>query len=122
MAKPYLGILWLIMTLIPAPFLFHFYEYGQYVKREDAPFLTLTSVLFVLIVGFLSGLIRIRYVVLVNILVAILSVVLALNFLPDNAWFAPVGRNVAVILTAIVFLIGQLLVRAFSKHYFAKKY
>ncbi|WP_088049414.1 hypothetical protein [Virgibacillus dakarensis] len=122
MAKPYLGILWLIMTLIPAPFLFHFYEYGQYVKREDAPFLTLTSVLFVLIVGFLSGLIRIRYVVLVNILVAILSVVLALNFLPDNAWFAPVGRNVAVILTAIVFLIGQLLVRAFSKHYFTKKY
>ncbi|GGB38844.1 hypothetical protein GCM10011409_15440 [Lentibacillus populi] len=122
MAKPYLGILWLIMTLIPAPFLFHFYEYGQYVKRKDAPFLTLTSVLFVLIVGFLSGLIRNRYVVLVNILVAILSVVLALNFLPDNAWFAPVGRNVAVILTAIVFLIGQLLVRAFSKHYFTKKY
>ncbi|MBT2214687.1 hypothetical protein KK120_02490 [Virgibacillus dakarensis] len=122
MAKPYLGILWLIMTLIPAPFLFHFYEYGQYVKREDAPFLTLTSVLFVLIVGFLSGLIRIRYVVLVNILVAILSVVLASNFIPDDVWFAPVGRNVAVILTAIVFLIGQLLVRAFSKHYFAKKY
>lgn len=83
----------------------------------------LASALFVLIVGFFSGLIKIRYVILINILVAIISVILAINFISDDgAWFAPVGRNVAVILTAIAFFIGQILVRMFSMKLFKKKY
>ncbi|MDY0395774.1 hypothetical protein ACFSMW_20140 [Virgibacillus halophilus] len=84
MAKSYLRILWVILTLIPAPYLFHFYEYGQFIKHKEAPFLFLASILFVLIVGFLSCLVKIRYVVLIHILVAITSVVLAINFISDD--------------------------------------
>ncbi|GKV70512.1 hypothetical protein NCCP2716_30100 [Sporosarcina sp. NCCP-2716] len=80
------------------------------------------SVLFVLVVGFLSGLIRIQYVVLVNVVAAIVSVALASNYIvDDNDWFNPIGRNLAIIFTAIVFLIGQLFVRTASKKVFYRR-
>ena len=113
---------WLILTLIPAPFLFHFYEYGQHIKREEASFLLLGSVIFVIISGLLSGQIRIRYVILVNVITGLLSIFLAMYFIPnDSGWFKPVGRDVAVIFVAVVFLVGQLIVRSISRPFFVKK-
>ncbi|WP_342599572.1 hypothetical protein MHB48_20125 [Psychrobacillus sp. FSL H8-0483] len=114
--------LWLILTLIPAPFLFHFYEYGQHVKREEASFLFLGSVIFVIIIGLLSGQMRIRYVILVNVITGLLSMFLAMYFIPnDGGWFKPVGRDVAVIFVAVVFLVGQLIVRDLSIPFFVKE-
>ncbi|MEK4538542.1 hypothetical protein NST21_25010 [Peribacillus sp. FSL K6-1552] len=112
---------WLILTLIPAPFLFHFFEYGQHIKREEASFLYLGTVIFVIIIGLLSGQIRIRYVILVNVITGLLSMFLAMYFIPDDGWFKPVGRDVAVIIVAVVFLVGQLIVRSFSRPFFVKK-
>ncbi len=118
----FMKLLWLILTLIPAPFLFHFYEYGQHIKREEPSFLLLGSLLFVVITGVLSGQIKIRYIILVNVITGILSLLLAMYLIPDDGgWFKPLGRDLAIISTAIVFLVGQLLVSLFSRIFFVKK-
>ncbi|ARK24784.1 hypothetical protein SporoP37_08980 [Sporosarcina sp. P37] len=107
---------WLILTLMPAPFLFHFYEYGQYVKREEASYLLLASVLFVIVTGGLSGLIKLRFIFLANLLTAVISLLLAKNFIfDDGGWFKPFGRDIVILLTAFVLFIGQLLIRAVAK-------
>lgn len=111
-------VLWLIVSLIPAPFLFHYYEYGQYIKREEASFLLAGSILFVIVAGLLSGNIKLRYIFLVNIITGVLSVFLASTFISDDGgWFKPVGRDGAVIFVALVFLAGQLMVRLFLRRF-----
>ena len=114
-------ILWLIITLIPAPFFFHYYEYGQHIKREEASFLLVGSILFVVVAGVLAGNVKLRYVYLVNSITALSSVVLASYFIADDGgWFKPVGRDVAVLFGSVVFLIGQLIVRLFSRNFFLR--
>lgn len=109
-------LLWGILTLIPAAFLFHFYEYGQSNIQLEASILFSGSILFVLITGALATKIRIRYIILVNIIAGILSFFLAMYFIPDDgAWFKPLGRDMVIVFTAIVFLVGQLIVRLFSR-------
>ncbi|MCR6109938.1 hypothetical protein HXA35_06230 [Bacillus sp. A301a_S52] len=111
--------LWLIFTLIPAPFLFHFYEYGQHVRPS---FLFLGSLLHVVITGVLAVHIKYRYIILINIITGILSLFLAIYLIPDDGgWFKPLGRDLTIIFTAIVFLIGQLLVSFVSKAFSARK-
>lgn len=114
-------ILWLVLSLIPGAFFFHFYEYGQHIRGEEASFLLVSCVLFVVVTGFLASSVKIRYVLFVNILAGALSVVLATVFIPEDGWFKPVGRDGAVIFVACVFLIGQLVVRVISKELLAKK-
>ncbi|MGA4466834.1 hypothetical protein ACPA2L_30170 [Bacillus bombysepticus] len=116
-------ILWFVVALIPIPFLFHFYEYGQRViKGEEAPFLGIGLILFIIINGFSSKEIKIRYIFLVNIFTGVISLLLASKFIPDDgSWFTPVGRNGAVIFISIIYIIGQLLIRTISKYIFPKK-
>ena len=121
MTKRHIKILWLITSLIPAPFLFHFYEYGQYVKREEASYLLVACIVFIMITGILSSSVKVRYVFLINIITAALSLVLAMNFITDDGgWFKPFGRNIVILLTTLPFFIGQLLVRVITKAIFYK--
>lgn len=114
-------VLWLIVSLIPVPFLFHYYEYGQHIKHEEATFLLPGSILYVIVAGLLSGTVKLRYVFLVNTVTGLLSVFLASNFiLDDGGWFKPVGRDGAVIFVTFVFFMGQLLVRLFSRRFFER--
>ncbi|WP_100372116.1 hypothetical protein [Bacillus sp. FJAT-45037] len=114
-------ILWLIFTLVPAPFLFHFYEYGQYSKGEEPTFLLLGSIVFVVITGVLSGGVKARYIILVNVLTGMLSLLLATYFIAnDGGWFTPFGRDFAIIFTTIAFLVGQLVVHPFSRKFIVK--
>lgn len=116
MNRRQIEILSVITCLIPAPFLFHFYEYGQYIKREEASYLLLACIVFIVITGMLSGAIKLRYVFLINIVTAVISLVLAMNFITDDGgWFKPFGRDIVILLTAIPFFIGQLLVRMIAK-------
>ena len=112
---------WLILSLLPAAFFFHLYEFGQHVKREDAPFLLIGCVLYVAATGILSSYIKIAYMIWVNIIAGFFSVLLAMYFIPDDGWFKPVGRDVAIIITAIIFFLGQLLVRSVSKSILLKE-
>ena len=109
-------ILWVIVSIVPAAFLFHYYEYGQYVKREEASFLLVGSLLYVLVAGFLSHSVKLRTVFLLNGLSVLLSLTLASYFIVDDGgWFKPVGRDGAVLFAAVIYLVGQLLVRAIAK-------
>lgn len=113
-----MNVLWLITSLIPAPFLFHFYEYGQHVKREEASFLFLGSLFFVVMVGVLATRKKVRYVILVNVVTGVVSIFLAVNFIPDDGyWFTPLNRDYAVMLLTLVFLLGQLFVRWAARLY-----
>lgn len=114
-------ILWLILSLLPAAFFFHLYEFGQHIQGEDAPFLLIACVFFVVATGILSSYIQVSYMILVNIMAGFFSVFLAMYFIPDDGWFKPVGRDGAVIITAIVFFLGQLLVRSISKSFSLKE-
>lgn len=109
-------LLWVILTLIPVPFFFHFFEYGESNIQIEASFLFLGSILFVLITGVLASNVKIRYLILLHIITGILSFLLAMYFIPDDgAWFKPLGRDMVIVFTAIVFLIGQLIVRFFAR-------
>ena len=57
-------VLWLIVSLIPAPFFFHYYEFGQHMKHEEATFLLASSIFYVIVVGILSGTVKLRYILL----------------------------------------------------------
>ena len=114
-------ILWLIVSLIPASFLFHYYEYGQHINHEEASFLLTGSILYVVVSGLLSGAVKLRYIFCVNIITGVISVFLASNFiLDDGGWFKPVGRDGAVIFVALVFFTGQLFVRIFLRGFFTR--
>jgi hypothetical protein len=113
--RGFMKLFWFILSLIPIPFLFHFYEYGQYIKREDAPFLMPSFILSMIIVGMLSKNIRVAFVLLMNLVTTIVSVILASKFIRDDGWFTVVGRDGAVIFVAIIYLIGQLFVRMIAR-------
>lgn len=110
-------MLWLIASLMPIPFLFHFYEYGQYIKGKEAPLLLFGFVLFLILIGILSKNVKISFILLVNLITTIVSVILAMVFIPDDSyWFTVTGRNGAVIFISVIYVIGQLIVRMISKY------
>ena len=105
-----------IVSLIPVAFLFHFYEYGQYLRKEPATLLGFTWILYIGITGVLSINHKKRYVLLMQIIACGISLLLARFLIEDNdAWFKPFGRDVAVVFIAIVTVSGQLLLRLFLK-------
>ena len=104
------------MSLIPVAFLFHFYEYGQHLKREPATFLGVGFILYIGITGILAVKHKKRNVLLMQIISCGISLVLAHFLIEDNgAWFKPFGRDVAVVFIAMITVIGQLLLRSFLK-------
>ncbi|MGM9988252.1 MAG: hypothetical protein ACI35O_13630 [Bacillaceae bacterium] len=105
-------VLALLLLFIPVPFLFHFYEYSQHVKRGDAPFLMIGFLAFISVGGFIVRKVDIVYVALIHAIGSTISILLAMKFIPnDGAWFQPVGLGGAVIFIAIVYFIGQATVR-----------
>ena len=85
-------------------------------KREEASFLLIGSLLYVLVAGFLSLSVKLRTVFLLNGLSMLCSLILASYFIVDDGgWFKPVGRDGAVLFAAVICLVGQLFVRAITK-------
>jgi hypothetical protein len=83
------------------------------VERKEAPFLLTGFLAAIVVGGILARRVRIAAVLFVHGLTAISSLVLAAKFIPnDGYWFTVIGRDGAVIFIAIVYLLGQLAVRA----------
>ncbi|PIC03870.1 hypothetical protein CS060_12750 [Anoxybacillus flavithermus] len=98
--------------LIPVPFIFHFYEYGRYMERKEAPFLLIGFLLAILLGGVIAAKINILLVSLLNGINLVLSLVFAVVFIPDDpGWFTVVGRNGAVIFIWMVYLGGQIVIK-----------
>ncbi|OLS38143.1 hypothetical protein BTR22_06500 [Alkalihalophilus pseudofirmus] len=105
----------IVFSIIPAAFLFHFYEFGQHLTQEDADFLFIGSLLYVVTAGILSTKLEVKFLLAANLVHLILSVVLAMFFLPtETSWFNPVGRDLAVAFTTLFFIAGIWFVRYVS--------
>lgn len=103
---------WIIVSLIPVPFLFHFLEYNQRFVEGDSTLLLPAFIILILLTGFLAKSIKLHTLLFVNGVVAVLSILLAMNFIPnDTSWFKPLNRNQVMIFTIGLYIIGQLLVR-----------
>ncbi|MDF2557873.1 MAG: hypothetical protein K0R71_1701 [Bacillales bacterium] len=112
-----LKYIYYVLSMIPAGFLFHYYEYGQRLKGEEAIYLFQAWLVYILVIGLMSTYIKKSNVILLyQILSCILSVLLARFWLADDsAWFAPFRRDVVVILTSGITYVGQLIIRFFIK-------
>ncbi|AXF56040.1 hypothetical protein [Salicibibacter kimchii] len=100
-----------MVTLIPVPFLFHFYETLQFARGEDVPFLLLSVLLllFIIFIGAVSTNIKLRNMILVSIVSIIISVLLGTVFITplNEAWFKPFGRGLTLMFTGIALFVGQ---------------
>lgn len=113
--REFIRIIWLAVSLIPMPFLFHYYEISHF--PNSASFLFLGTLLFVILAGLLSTKMKFHFIILTNITTILVSVVLGTQFIipPNGSWFNPFGMNFAIIFTGIVILIGVLIIRIVSK-------
>jgi len=111
----FMRIIGLIVSLIPMPFLFHYYETTYFPNR--VPLLFLGILVFVIMAGLLSTKIKYYYIILINIFTICGSVALGTQFIipPNDSWFNPFGMNTAIIITGIVILVGVLIIRFVSK-------
>ncbi|MFG6149244.1 hypothetical protein [Halobacillus sp. B23F22_1] len=106
-----LKFIYFVLALFPFPFLFHYYEYEQRkVLEEEADFLLIGTIFFVLVTSIFSKAVKLRYFLIVSVVTTLRSLYLAINFLPnDGAWFKPFGRNKVIVLTGILYGTGQLI-------------
>ena len=114
----FIRLLWLLVSLIPMPFLFHYYEISKVPNR--AIFLFSGTLLFTILAGLLSIKVKLNDMILANTINIIVSVALGSVFItpPNGSWFNPFGMNIAIIFTGVVILIVMLLIRFVSKAIF----
>ncbi len=106
----------IILSLLPIPFLFHFYEYNSHLVKQEAILLLPAFLLFIIIVGIQLRTIKLHWFLVVNILMTLISLMLGNFFITDDGtWFKPFGRDVAIIFISVVYILGQLIVRGISK-------
>lgn len=106
----------LILALLPIPFLFHFYEYNSHLARQDANLLFPLLLLFVIIVGIQLRKVRLSLFFGINIVMTVISLILGYFFIVDDGgWFKPFGRDGAIIFVAVIYMLGQLIIRRISK-------
>ena len=103
----------IILSLIPVPFLFHFYEYNYYnLKGHDAGFLFPVFLLFIIVVGVTSRNIKLPLFFGVNFIMTVISLLFGYFLIVDDgSWFKPFGRDFAIIFFSVVYVLGQLIIR-----------
>ena len=105
-----------LILLIPVPFLFHFYEYGQHLRHQDAPFLFVAFLFFIVLAGITSKNIKFITLFILTIVQTLISLYLASKFIEnDTYWFKPFDRDKVVLLTSVMYFLGQLLIKTIIK-------
>jgi hypothetical protein len=106
-----------LILLLPVPFLFHFYEYEQHVRNQDASFLFVGFIFFIILSGIISSHVKFVTVVILTIFQTLISLYLASNFIEnDTYWFKPFefkpfDRDKVIIIFSVLYFLGQLVVR-----------
>ncbi|UCZ54445.1 hypothetical protein LGQ02_06685 [Bacillus shivajii] len=109
-------LLSVILLLIPAPFLFHFYEYNL---NGEGSLLVVFSLLYIVITGILFSRHKFFNFISINCITLFLSLLLTWIFIPDDStWFKPVNKEIAVVFVWVLFLIGQIFIRFIAKKLF----
>ena len=105
----------IILSLFPVPFLFHLYEYNSHLARQDANLLFPIFLVFIIVVGISSRNIKLPLFFGLNIIMSIISLIFGSFFIVDDGgWFAPFGRDAAIIFISILYVLGQLIIKVFS--------
>ena len=105
-----------LILLLPVPFLFHFYEYGQHVRNQDAPFLFVGFLFFIILSGFISANFKFLTTFIFAIFQTLISLYLASNFIEnDTYWFKPFDRDKVILIFSILYFLCQLVVRMIVK-------
>lgn len=111
-----------IMLVIPVPFFFHFYEYNCYLDRQDPKFLFPVFLFFIIVVGITSKNIKYPLFFCLNFIMIVISLIFGhLYIVDDGGWFKPFGRNGAIIFVSIIYILGQLVIRLFTKQIHANQ-
>lgn len=111
-----------ILMLLPVPFLFHFYEYNQHLAKKEPVLLFPFFLFLIMIVGYQLRKVRFTLFIVINLTVTIFSLVLGFILLKDDGtWFKPFGRDIAIVFTSLIYMIGLLFVRWMSKASSSKK-
>lgn len=106
----------IVLSLIPIPFLFHLYEYNSHLARQEPVFLAPAFIIMSILVGIQLRKVKFPLFIGVNILMTVISLALGHFFIEDDgSWFKPFGRDAAVIFIAIIYTIGQLIIRGIFK-------
>ncbi|MCP3028503.1 hypothetical protein [Halobacillus sp. A5] len=101
-----------ILWLLPVPFFFHLYEYQSYIHREEAIFLMEGFLLITIIAGVWLIKWPPLIVLILGIGMTLLSLGLGAVYIPnDTSWFKPVGRNGAIIFTAVIYIAGMMIIK-----------
>ena len=109
-------VLRIILPLLPIPFLFHFYEYNSHLAKQEPVFLFPGFLLFIIIVGVMLKEVKLLRILLLGIFMTIFSLLLSYLFISDDGgWFKPFGRDTVVLGTAVIYIIGQIIVRSISR-------
>lgn len=106
----------IILSFLPIPFLFHFYEYNSHLARQEPVLLFPAFLLFIILVGTQLRNVKFPLFLGMNILMMMFSLILGYLFIEDDgSWFKPFGRDVAIIFVSVVYVAGQFIVKTFSK-------
>lgn len=107
----------IILSLLPIPFLFHFYEYNSHLENQSPVFLLPAYLFFIIVVGI--QLRKVKWFLFFgnSIIMTVISLLLGYLFIiDDGSWFKPFGRDVAIIFTSVIYVFGQLIIRWLSKN------
>ncbi len=106
----------IIFSLLPIPFLFHYYEYNRHLAKQEAVLLFPGFLLFMIVVGILMRKNKLPLLLTIGMLMTIISLLFGNLFIVDDgSWFKPFGRDVAIIFISIVYILGQSIVRWISR-------
>ena len=109
-------VIQITLALLPIPFLFHFYEYNSHLEKQEAILLFPTFLLFIIIVGIQLRKVKLPILFGMNIIMTVISLILGYFFIVDDgSWFKPFGRDIAIILTSVIYILGQLIIRWIGK-------
>ena len=105
-----------VLSILPIPFLFHYYEYNSHLVKKEAVLLLPAFLMFIIVVGITARNLKLAMFFAVNIFMILISLILGHLFIVDDgSWFKPFGRDVSVIVISVIYIFGQLIIRGISK-------
>lgn len=111
-----------ILSILPIPFLFHYYEYNSHLVKQEAVLLLPAFLMFIIVVGITARNLKLPIFFGINVFMIIISLIFGHLFIVDDgSWFKPFGRDVSEIFISFIYFFGQLIVRGISKLFLKDK-
>lgn len=79
-------------------------------------FLFQVFLVFIIVVGISSRNIKLPLFIGLNFIMTVISLIFGYFFIDDDGgWFKPFGRDAAIVFVSIIYILGQLIIRLFSR-------